>query len=35
VAEWITSGAYETLDLSPLGWQRVLQRQPLVERNVI
>ena len=35
VAELISTGAYETLDLSPLGWQRLLQGQPLLERNVI
>ena len=35
LAELISTGAYETLDLSPLGWQRVLQGQPLLERNVI
>ena len=35
VAELISTGAYETLDLSPLGWARVLNQQPLLERNVI
>ena len=35
VAEWIAYGAYRTLDLSPLGWQRVLDGRPLRERNVI
>ena len=35
VAEWIVHGGYQTLDLSPLGWGRVLAGQPLVERNVI
>ena len=35
LAELITTGAYQTLDLSPLGWPRVLEGQPLLERNVI
>ncbi|MDO5624985.1 MAG: FAD-binding oxidoreductase [Pseudomonadota bacterium] len=35
VAEWVTTGAYQTLDLSPLGWQRVLRGEPLREWNVI
>ncbi len=35
VAEWIAHGAYRTLDLSALGWERVLTHQPLLEQNVI
>ena len=35
LAELITTGAYQTLDLSPLGWARVLEGRPLLERNVI
>ena len=35
VAELIATGGYQTLDLSPLGWARVLHGQPLLERNVI
>ena len=35
VAEWIAHGAYQTLDLSPLGWARVLQNRPLLEQCVI
>ena len=35
VAEWIAQGGYQTLDLSPLGWARVLEKRPLIERNVI
>lgn len=35
VAEWIVHGGYRTLDLSPLGWARVLKRRPLIEKNVI
>jgi glycine/D-amino acid oxidase-like deaminating enzyme len=35
LAELILHGGYRTLDLSPLGWQRLLDGRPLVERNVI
>lgn len=35
LAELITTGAYQTLDLAPLGWERVLEGRPLLERNVI
>ena len=35
VAEWIAHGGWRTLDLSPLGWQRVLAGRPLRELNVI
>jgi glycine/D-amino acid oxidase-like deaminating enzyme len=28
IAEWITTGTYQTIDLSPLGYQRILDRQP-------
>ncbi len=35
VAEWIVHGTYQTLDLLPLGWQRVLDGRPLCEQNVI
>ncbi|MFD1712203.1 FAD-binding oxidoreductase [Ottowia sp. GY511] len=35
LAELITTGAYQTLDLTPLGWERVLEGRPLLERNVI
>ena len=35
VAEWIAHGADQTLDLSPLGWARVLADEPLLERCVI
>lgn len=35
LAELITTGTDQTLDLSPLGWTRVLRNQPLLERNVI
>ncbi len=35
VAEWIACGAYRSIDVSALGWERIRDRQPLIERNVI
>ena len=35
LAETIVDGGYQTLDLSPLGWQRVLRGEPLRELNVV
>jgi glycine/D-amino acid oxidase-like deaminating enzyme len=35
VSELILSGRYTTLDLSPLGWARVLENRPIVEKNVV
>jgi len=35
LAEWITTGAYRTLDLSPLGFERIVQGKPLLEENVV
>ncbi len=35
IAELIVHGAYRTLDLAPLGPERLLEGRPLVERNVI
>jgi glycine/D-amino acid oxidase-like deaminating enzyme len=35
VAELIVHGAFKTLDLSPLGLERVVKKHPFVERNVI
>lgn len=35
IAEWIASGGYQTIDLSPLGYQRVLDQRPLREVNVV
>jgi FAD-dependent oxidoreductase domain-containing protein 1 len=35
LAELITNGAFQSIDLSPLGFVRVLSNQPLLERNII
>ncbi|MBI1171988.1 FAD-dependent oxidoreductase [bacterium] len=34
-AEWLTYGAYRTLDLSPLGFERVAANRPFVEGAII
>jgi glycine/D-amino acid oxidase-like deaminating enzyme len=35
LAELIVHDRYRTLDLSPLGYERLVADQPLIERNVI
>ncbi|MBE9476386.1 MAG: FAD-binding oxidoreductase [Proteobacteria bacterium] len=35
VAEWITYGAYQTLDLSPFSYRRIIDNKPLTEKAVI
>jgi FAD-dependent oxidoreductase domain-containing protein 1 len=35
LAEWIVTGGYETLDLSPLGYQRIERSEPIRELNVV
>ena len=35
IAEMITTGDSQSIDVSPLGWQRILENRPLAERNVI
>jgi glycine/D-amino acid oxidase-like deaminating enzyme len=35
VSELIINGRYTTLDLSSLGWARVLENRPIVEKNVV
>jgi glycine/D-amino acid oxidase-like deaminating enzyme len=35
LAELIAHGAYRTLDLSPMGFDRLAAGRPLLERNVI
>ncbi len=35
LAEWIATGRYETLDLSQLGFERVLANEPIRELNVV
>jgi glycine/D-amino acid oxidase-like deaminating enzyme len=35
VSELILDGRYTTLDLSSLGWERVLANRPIIEQNVV
>ena len=35
LSELVTWGAFRSLDLSALGWRRVLENQPLLELNVV
>ncbi|WP_298015198.1 FAD-binding oxidoreductase [uncultured Castellaniella sp.] len=35
LSELITTGTFQTLDLSRLGWARILNRQPIIEQNVV
>jgi FAD-dependent oxidoreductase domain-containing protein 1 len=35
LAEWIVTGGYETLDLSPLGFERIERNAPVRELNVV
>jgi FAD-dependent oxidoreductase domain-containing protein 1 len=35
IAEWIATGRYETLDLSPLGFERIERGEPILELNVV
>jgi sarcosine oxidase len=35
LAEWIATGRYETLDLSPLGYERISRNKPIRELNVV
>ncbi len=35
LAELVARGAYETLDLSPLGFERILAGRPLLEKNIV
>ena len=35
IAEWITAGRYLSLDLSPLGYERITKQRPLREDNII
>ncbi len=35
VAEWITYGAYRTLDLSPFSYRRIIDNKPFTEKAVI
>jgi glycine/D-amino acid oxidase-like deaminating enzyme len=35
VAEWLTHGAYRSLDLSPFGFERIVENRPMLERAII
>ena len=35
VSEWIAYGEYRTLDLTPLGYRRIVERKPFVESAII
>lgn len=35
IAELLLTGRYQTLDVSPLGWQRLLRNEPLLEKCII
>ncbi|MEO7295843.1 MAG: FAD-binding oxidoreductase, partial [Candidatus Limnocylindria bacterium] len=35
LAEWIATGRYETLDLRPLGYDRIIRDEPLRELNIV
>ncbi len=35
VAELLADGRFTTLDLAPLGWQRLIEGRPLWERNIV
>jgi glycine/D-amino acid oxidase-like deaminating enzyme len=35
LAEWIAAGRYESLDLSPLGYERIERGEPIEELNVV
>ena len=35
LAEWMLTGRYQSLDLSPLSIERIARNAPLLEKNVI
>jgi len=35
LSEFLVYGAFRTLDLSAFGWERVIEKRPLVEINVV
>ncbi|OYX11937.1 MAG: FAD-dependent oxidoreductase, partial [Rhizobiales bacterium 32-66-8] len=35
LAELIVTGSYQTLDLSPLGYDRIARKEPLLETKVV
>lgn len=34
-AEWLTYGAFRTLDLTPFGFERITANRPLIEGAII
>jgi glycine/D-amino acid oxidase-like deaminating enzyme len=35
IAEWITYGEYRSIDLSAFGYQRIVDKRPLLENAII
>ncbi|MCX5497749.1 FAD-binding oxidoreductase [Kaistia dalseonensis] len=35
LSELVVDGEYRTLDLSPLGYERILENRPLIEKNIV
>jgi len=35
LAELTVDGAYQTIDLAPLGYERILENRPLIEKNIV
>ena len=35
IAELVLTGRYQSLDVSPLGWERLLRNEPLIEKCII
>jgi hypothetical protein len=35
LSELVTWGGFRTLDLSRLGWARILENRPIIEKNVV
>jgi len=35
LSEWIATGDYETIDVRPLGYERIARNEPYEELNVI
>ena len=35
IAELILDGSYQTIDLTRLGWQRIVDMKPLAEQGIV